>query len=65
MASELDYLNSAKNVRELGVYCAKYGLTKADLELLVHEKLLKQQKDYEKRMSNRDTSPLVSRKKVD
>lgn len=52
---------SAKLVRELGSYCVKYGLTRADLEPVVHAKLMKEQKEYEERMSNRDMTPRISR----
>lgn len=62
MANFEEYEASAKLVRELGSYCAKYGLTKADLEPVVHAKLMKEQKEYEERMSNRDMTPRISRK---
>ena len=47
-----EYEASAKLVRELGNYCAKYGLTKADLEPVVHAKLMKEQKEWEEKMAN-------------
>lgn len=56
-----EYEASAKLVRELGSYCAKYGLTRADLEPVVHAKLMKEQEEYEERMSNRDMTPRISR----
>lgn len=62
MANFEEYEASAKLVRELGSYCAKYGLTRADLEPVVHAKLMKEQKEYEERMSNRDMTPRISRK---
>lgn len=61
MASFEEYEASAKLVRELGSYCVKYGLTMADLEPVVHAKLMKEQKEYEERMSNRDMTPRISR----
>lgn len=61
MADFEEYEASAKLVRELGSYCAKYGLTRADLEPVVHAKLMKEQKEYEERMSNRDMTPRISR----
>lgn len=61
MASNEEYEASAKLVRELGSYCVKYGLTRADLEPVVHAKLMKEQKEYEERMSNRDMTPRISR----
>lgn len=61
MANFEEYEASAKLVRELGSYCAKYGLTRADLEPVVHAKLMKEQKEYEERMSNRDMTPRISR----
>ena len=63
MASFEEYEASAKLVRELGSYCAKYGLTRADLEPVVHAKLMKEQKEYEERMSNRDMTPRISRER--
>lgn len=56
-----EYEASAKLVRELGNYCAKYGLTKADLEPVVHAKLMKEQKEWEEKMANRDRTPRASR----
>lgn len=61
MANFEEYEASAKLVRELGSYCVKYGLTRADLEPVVHAKLMKEQKEYEERMSNRDMTPRISR----
>lgn len=63
MANFEEYEASAKLVRELGSYCAKYGLTRADLEPVVHAKLMKEQKEYEERMSNRDMTPRISRER--
>lgn len=61
MANFEEYEASAKLVRELGSYCVKYGLTRADLEPVVHAKLMKEQEEYEERMSNRDMIPRISR----
>lgn len=56
-----EYETSAKLVRELGSYGAKYGLTRADLEPVVHAKLMKEQKEWEEKMANRDRTPRISR----
>lgn len=64
MANFEEYEASAKLVRELGNYCAKYGLTKADLEPVVHAKLMKEQKEWEEKIANRDRTPRASRKGV-
>lgn len=61
MANFEEYEASAKLVRELGNYCAKYGLTRADLEPVVHAKLMKEQKEWEEKMENRDRTPRISR----
>lgn len=61
MANFEEYEASAKLVRELGSYCVKYELTRADLEPVVHAKLMKEQKECEERMSNRDMTPRISR----
>lgn len=61
MANFEEYEASAKLVRELGNYCAKYGLTKADLEPVVHAKLMKEQKEWEEKMANRDRTSRASR----
>lgn len=61
MANFEEYEASAKLVRELGSYCVKYGLTRADLELVVHAKLMKEQKEWEEKMENRDRTPRISR----
>ena len=61
MASNEEYETSAKLVRELGSYCVKYGLTRADLEPVVHAKLMKEQKEWEEKMANRDRTPRISR----
>lgn len=61
MANFEEYEASAKLVRELGSYCVKYGLTRADLEPVVHAKLMKEQKEHEERMSNRDMTPRILR----
>ena len=64
MANFEEYEASAKLVRELGNYCAKYGLTKADLEPVVHAKLMKEQKEWEEKIANRDRTPRASKKGV-
>lgn len=64
MANFEEYEASAKLVRELGNYCANYGLTKADLEPVVHAKLMKEQKEWEEKIANRDRTPRASRKGV-
>ena len=61
MAAFEEYEASAKLVSELGSYCVKYGLTKADLEPVVHAKLMKEQKEWEEKMANRDRTPRISR----
>lgn len=61
MANFEEYEASAKLVRELGSYCAKYGITKADLEPVVHAKLMKEQKEWEEKMANRDRTHRDSR----
>ena len=61
MANFEEYEASAKLVRELGSYCVKYELTRADLEPVVHAKLMKEQKEWEEKMENRDRTPRISR----
>ena len=61
MANFEEYEASAKLVRELGSYCVKYGLTRADLEPVVHDKLMKEQKEWEEKMANRDRTPRTTR----
>ena len=61
MANFEEYEASAKLVRELGNYCAKYGITKADLEPVVHAKLMKEQKEWEEKMANRNRTHHDSR----
>ena len=61
MANFEEYEASAKLVRELGSYCVKYGLTRADLEPVVHAKLMKEQKEWEEKIANRDRTPRATR----
>lgn len=61
MANFEEYEASAKLVRELGSYCAKYGITKADLEPVVHAKLMKEKKEWEEKMAHMDRTPRATR----
>ena len=61
MANFEEYEASAKLVRELGSYCVKYGLTRADLEPVVHAKLIKKEKEWEEKIANRDRTPRATR----
>lgn len=48
MATLKEYSDSSKLVRELGVYCVKYGITKADLAPIASKKIELEHKKRER-----------------
>ena len=51
MATYEQYLSSAKEVQDLGVFCVQYGITKTDLHELARKKHDQEQKEYDERHS--------------